>query len=181
MGEWKGPEDNRHTLTPEEAQRGRENITEKRRVSCAINPLKHGQYSKSGLVPDEFLNCDSCRHRKACSFYRKGQECRIQGTEALKQLVQLHSADAIELLQTINREILSYAVKVKGSDRLADQNAWIKLLLEFYRLRFGSRELIMQVSKNLSDEEFESLIEIYQKKVLAVEPRENNRASESDV
>jgi len=39
----------------------------------------------------------------------------------------------------------------------------------------------MQVSKNLSDEEFESLIEIYQRKVLAIEPRENKRSSESDV
>ena len=181
MGEWNGPEDARHTLTPEEAQKGRENITEKRRISCAMNPLRHGRYSKSGLVPDEFLNCDSCKHRKACSFYRAGESCKIQGMEPLKQLAQLYGADAIELLQTINKELISYGIKARHSEKLADQHAWIKLLMEFFRLRFGSRELIMQVSKNLSDEEFESLIEIYQRKVLAIEPRENKRASESDV
>ncbi len=169
MGEWNGPENKRHVLTPEEAQRGRENITEKRRVSCALNPAKHGRYSKSGLLPDEFLNCNDCKHRKSCSFYRKDASCRIVGIEPMKSLVAMHGISGLELLQLINRELVSYGLRARGSENLAEQRHWVRLLMEFFKLKFGSRELIMQVSKTLSDEEFESLIEIYKRKVLKSE------------
>ena len=178
LGQWDGPAEERHELTEAERQKGRETVTERKRKALALNPAIHGHYSKSGLLPDEFLNCDSCKHRKACSFYRSGDSCKIQGMEPLKQLAQLYGADASELLQTINKELISYGIKARHSDKLADQNAWIKLLMEFFRLRFGSKEFIMQVSRNLSDEEFESLVDIYQRKVLVDERRNKKRASE---
>jgi len=88
MGEWRGNE--RHELTEAERQKGRENITEKKRKALALNPTKHGRYSKSGLLPDEFLNCDDCKHRKSCSFYHKDASCRIVGIEPMKILVKLY-------------------------------------------------------------------------------------------
>ncbi len=180
MGEWKGLE--RHELTEEERQKGRENVTEKRRKALALNPTKHGRYSKSGLLPDEFLNCNDCKHRKSCSFYHKDASCKIVGIEPMKALVKMYGVSGLELLQLINRELVSYGLRVRGSDNLAEQRHWVRLLMEFFKLKFGSRELIMQVSKTLSDEEFESLIEIYKKKVLMDErKRKKKRAAEAVV
>jgi len=178
MGEWRGSE--RHELTEEERQRGRENVTEKKRIALAFNPTKHGRYSKSGLLPDEFLNCNDCKHRKACSFYHKDASCKIVGVEPMKALVKMYGVNSLELLQLINKELVSYGLHVRGSDNLAEQRHWVRLLMEFFKLKFGSRELIMQVSKTLSDEEFESLIEIYQRKVLESE-RKRKRAAEAVV
>jgi len=181
MGEWDGPEEKRHELTEEERQKGRAKITEKKRKALALNPAKHGRYSKSGLLPDEFLNCDSCRHRKACSFQKSGSSCRIVGVEPMKALVKMYGVSGIELLQLINRELTIYGLKARSSDNLSEQRHWVRLLMEFFKLKFGSRELIMQVSKTLSDEEFESLIEIYQRKVLMDERRKKKRAAEAIV
>lgn len=164
MGEWNGPEEKRHCLSAEEAQRGRSHVTEKRRKACALNPLKHARYAKSPHVPDEFLNCNSCKHRVACPFYIKDSECKIQGTPPMKLLARLYGTDAPEMLQVINRELVNYGLKAKHSDKLADQHSWVRLLLEFYRLRFGTREMVFQISKNLNDEEFESLLEAYRRK-----------------
>ncbi len=178
MGEWRGNE--RHELTEEERQRGRENVTEKKRIALALNPAKHGRYSKSGLLPDEFLNCNDCKHRKACSFYHKEASCKIVGIEPMKALVAMHGVSSLELLQLINRELVSYGLRARGSENLAEQRHWVRLLMEFFKLKFGSKELILQVSKTLSDEEFESLIEIYRKKVLESE-RKRKRAAETVV
>jgi hypothetical protein len=144
MAEWRGPKDQMHKLTAADRKKGRETMTERKKRSLVLNPLKTGKYAKSPYVPDEFLNCDSCKHRLACAGYRQGQDCRVQGVEPLKQLARLYGVDAIELLKTLNKEIVSYALRAKSTDSLPDQLSWCRLLMEFYRLRFGSKEMVLQ-------------------------------------
>jgi len=166
MGKWEGNKENRHVLTKEDSKKGGSRITERKLKALAINPLRHGRLAKSPHLPDEFLNCDGCKHRKACPFYLKDSSCKIQGAEPLKALAKLYGSDAIELLQTINKELVAYGLKARHSDKLADQHAWVRLLMEFYRLRYGSKELVLQLSRNLKDDEFESIVEIYKSEVL---------------
>lgn len=182
MGEWQGNEKDRHQLTIEDRQKGGQAISERKQKANAINPLKHGRLAKSPYMPDEFINCNNCKHRKSCSFYHKDASCKIVGIEPMKILVKLYGVSGIELLQVINKELVAYGIKAKSSDSLSEQRNWVRLLMEFFKLKFGSKELIVQVSKTLSDEEFESLIEIYQRKVLMDErKRKKKRAAEAVV
>lgn len=147
MTGWNGPPGSQHQLTPEEAQRGRENITERRRKACALNPTKHGKYSK--VLASEFDFCDSCAYKNSCVAYRPSAACSLK-IEILKEVNKVAGGNSQAWLNVALRSLQDLFVLSKTADnRIEATEKYLKLWLELGKILFPKQIQINETNKEI--------------------------------
>ncbi len=132
-----------YKLTEEDRVKGRSKVTDRRRTANALNAVKHGKYA---VTLDEFVNCNSCKHRWACPFYERDSSCKIINLDSLKQLTKIHSAQPDELLQIITKGIVEHELAVKKSPTIKNIQDAVKLKMEFFKMKFGEKVMSLTLS-----------------------------------
>jgi hypothetical protein len=146
VGEWNGPEEERHELTEEERQRGRENVTPRKRKALALNATKHGGYSK--VLASEFDFCDSCVYKSSCLAYRASAACSLK-IEILKQINKVATGSSEAWLAVSLRSLQDLFVLAKQSQRIDSQKEFVKLWLELGKILFPKQIQINEANKEI--------------------------------
>ena len=148
-----------HTFTDEEREKGRQNISPKRKIANSIKATTHGKYSD--LVP----HCNTCMFRKqcgSCNYNDPKAACTIINIPNHLELIKaLHFNTEDEFDGFINRMAQRMHLKTLTSQNFNEMRDFVMLVLAVKNSKFKTpKEQTINLQINNFSTEFNVLKDV---------------------
>ena len=132
------------------AKKGGEAKSEKKRLSCQINPIKTGQATYAISIS----KCNECPVRNVCNEYEKNSACKIE-ISIRRNLIGHFKAFVGTNPEDMLKEMMKIYMKIEQATKedptFYNLSQQLYLLMNIYKMKYGDKSSLAMVNLNVNN------------------------------